>query len=77
MSHREHWDYKLALKLPHDGIITTPGDLLEQSCQTTIESLLANGVLLLLQYDFNKYSRARLFKSHLVSEINKITTDKP
>lgn len=54
ISHGEHADYKLVLKLCHDKIITNPSNPFEQSDKTETESLLVNGVLLLLQYDFNK-----------------------
>ncbi len=39
--------------------------------------MLANGVLLSLQYNFNKYAKIRLFMSHLVREINGKMTNKP
>ncbi len=48
MNHRKRADYELALKLQYEGVITTPGDPFEMSDQIKIESLLANGMLLLL-----------------------------
>ncbi len=77
MSDREHADYKLALKLRYEGVIITPGDPFEPSDQTMIESLLANGVLLPLQYDSNQHAGVCLFKSRLVCEIKGKTTNKP
>ncbi len=77
MSHRERADYQLALKLGYEGVITTPGDPFEQSDQTKIEFLLANSVLLPLQYDSNKHAKVRLFKFRLVREIKRKTTNKP
>ena len=76
ISHRECADYKLALKLRHDGIITTPGDLFEQSDLTEIESLLANNVSQPLQYNSNKHTVVSLFKSCLVHEIKEKDIDK-
>ena len=77
ISHRERADYDLALKLRQDGVITTPGDPFEQLNLTEIESLLANGMLQPLQYDSNKHTGVRLFKSRLVREIKGKTTNKP
>ncbi len=77
MSHRERADYELVLKLRYEGVITTPGDLFEQSDQIEIKTLLANGVLLPLQYDSNQHAGVCLFKSHLVHEIKGKTTNKP
>ena len=77
ISHRERTDYELALKLRHDGIITTSGNLFEQSELTEIEFLLANGVLQSLQYDSKKHTSVSLFKSRLVREIKGKATDKP
>lgn len=45
ISYRKRANYKLALKLRHDRIITTTGNLLEKSNLTEIEFLLANGVI--------------------------------
>ncbi len=69
MSHGELVDYEFTLKLRYEGVITTPGDPFEQSDQIEIESLLANSVLLPLQYDSNKHAGVFLFKSRLVYEI--------
>ena len=77
ISHREYADYKFALKLRHDRIIIILEDLFKQSDLTKIESLLANGVLQPLQYDFNKYTDISLFKFRLVCEIKRKRTDKP
>ena len=77
ISHRERADYKFVLKLRYDRIITTLGDPFKQLDLTEIESLLANSVLQLLQYNFNKHARVSLFKSRLVREIKKKATDKP
>ena len=77
INYRKHADFELALKLKHNGIITTPGDLFKQSALTEIKSLLDNGVLQLLQYDSNKYASVSLFKSCLIHEIKGKTTDKP
>ncbi len=77
MSHREPADYELVLKLRYERVITTPGDPFEQSDQTEIESLLANGVLLPLQYNSNQHARVRLFISRLVREIKGKMTNKP
>ena len=77
ISYREQADNELALQLRHEGIITTPGDLFEQSDLTEIKSLLANGVLQPMQYDSNKYGGINLFKSRLVREIKGKVTDKP
>ncbi len=76
MSHRERADDEFTLKLQYEGVITNPGDLFEQSDQTEIKSLLANNILLPLQYDFNKYVGVRLFKSRLVHEIKEKMTNK-
>ena len=76
ISHKKCANYELTLKLRHDGIITTPGDLLEQSDLTEIESLLANGVLQPLQYNSNKHAGVSLFKSRLICEIKGKATDK-
>lgn len=77
MNYKKHVDYKLALKLQYQGVIITPSDLFEQSNQTKIEFLLANGVLLPLQYNFNKYTGVCLFKSCLECETKRKTTNKP
>lgn len=45
VNHRKQANYKLVLQLRYKRIITTPGDLFEQSDLTKIESLLANSVL--------------------------------
>ena len=76
INYRERADYKLALKLRHDEIITISGNPFKQSYLTEIESLLANGILQLLQYDFNKYAGVSLFKFRLVREIKGKATDK-
>lgn len=76
ISYRKHADYKLAHRLRHDRIITTPEDFFEQGDLIKIKSLLANDVLQLLQYDFNKYTGISLFKFYFVRKINKKTTDK-
>ena len=76
ISYRERADYKLALKLRHDGIITTSGNPFKQSDLTEIESLLANGALQPLQYDSNKHAGVSLFMSCLVYEIKGKATDK-
>ena len=76
ISHRKRADYKLALKVRHNGIITTPRDPFKQSDLTKIESLLANGVLQPLQYDFNKYARVSLFKSRFIRKIKRKATNK-
>ena len=77
ISHREQADYELALQLRHEGIITTPGDLFEQSDLTEIEFLLANGMLQPVQYDSNKHVGVSLFKSRLICEIKGKATNKP
>lgn len=77
MSHRERTDYELTLKLLYKGVITIPVDPFKQSDQIEIESLLANSMLLPLQYNFNKHVEACLFKSRLVCKIKEKTTDKP
>ena len=77
INHRERTDYELALKLRHDGIITTSGNPFQQSDLTEIEFLLDNGVLQPLQYDSNKHASVSLFKSRLVREIKRKATDKP
>lgn len=71
MSYKERVDYKLTVKLRHDKIITTLDDPFKQFDQIEIDSLLANGMLLPLQYNFTKYARARLFQFRLVHEIKK------
>ncbi len=76
MSYRERADYKFALKLWYKRVITTPSNPFEKSDQTKIESLLANGVLLSLQYDPNQHARVRLFKSSLIRKIKGKTTNK-
>ncbi len=76
MSHRARADYKLALKLRYKGVISTPDVPFKQSDQTEIESLLANGMLLPLQYNSNKYAEVYLFKSRLICEIKRKTTNK-
>ena len=76
ISQRERIDYEFALQLQHKRIITTRGDLFEQSNLTEIESLLANGVLQPVQYDSNKHAGISLFKSRLVCEIRGKMTDK-
>lgn len=76
IAHREHADYKLAVKLRYDRMIITPEDLFEQSNLTKIKYLLANNVLQLLQYNSNKHAGVNLLKSRLVHEIKRITTDK-
>lgn len=76
ISYRECADYKLALKLRYDGIITTPKNFFKQSDLIKIESLLANGILQPLQYDFNKHVGVSLFKSRLVYKIKGKATDK-
>ena len=77
INHRERADYKLALKLKHDGIITSCENPFKQSDLTEVKFLLANGVLQPLQYDSNKYAGVSLFKSRLVYEIKRKATDKP
>ena len=77
ISHKKRTNYELALKLRHDGIITTLGDIFEKSDLIEIESLLANNVLQPLQYDSNKHAVVSLFKSHLIREIKGKATDKP
>lgn len=76
INHKERVNYKFTLKLRHDGIITTPGDPLKRSYLTKIESLLVNGVLQCLQYDFNKLVNVNLFKSYLICEIKGKTIEK-
>ncbi len=76
MSHSERADYEFALKLQYEGVITNPGDLFKQSDQIEIEFLLANGMLLPLQYNSNKHIRVHLFKSRLVHKIKGKTTNK-
>ena len=48
INHRKQVDYELALQLWHEKIITTLGDLFEQSNATEIEFLLANAILQLI-----------------------------
>lgn len=76
ISHKKCTDYKLALKLRYDKIITTSGNLFKQSDLIEIEFLLANNILQALQYDFNKYAGINLFKSCLVREIKRKATKK-
>lgn len=63
--------------LRHNGVITTVSDSFKQFDQTKIDFLLANGLLLPLQYNCNKYARFRLFKSYLIRKIKRKTTNKP
>lgn len=42
-----------------------------------MESLLANGMLQLMQYNSNKYADVNLFEFHFVYEIKRKATDKP
>lgn len=76
MSHRERIDYNLALKLQYDRIITILDDPFEKFDQIEIDSLLTHGIRLVLQYNFNKYAKVRLFKSRFICEIKRKITNK-
>lgn len=49
MSYRERADEKLQIRQQHDAVILTLGKDLEKHDQTEIDSLLANGMLRILQ----------------------------
>lgn len=76
ISYRKRIDYISALKLFYDGVITIPSNPFEQFDLIEIEFLLANVVLQSLQYDSNKYTGVYIFKSYLIHEVKKKTTNK-
>lgn len=76
IGHREHTNYKLAIQQRYNRIITTLGDSFKQSDLTEKESLLANIIQQVLQYNSNKYAGVILFNSHLVCKIKRKATDK-
>lgn len=76
MNYRKRTDCKFALTIQHEKVITTVGQLFEQSNKTEIESLLAKSILLPLQYKFNKHIRVGLFKFYLVHKIKRKKNDK-
>lgn len=74
---RKQADYEFAPQLWHQRIITTSKNSFEISNLMEIESLMANGVLQLLQYDSNKNANISLFKSRFVYKIKVKVIDKP
>jgi hypothetical protein len=71
---KEDANYKLAIKLRNDGVITTLGAPFEASNNQEISNLVGRGVFKFKLYNKELYSRICIFKSRLVQEIKGKTT---
>lgn len=77
LTRKEQDDYDLAIRLRLDRKITTPGKPFEESTKAEIDALIAQGVFRFEQYDADKHSSVRIFKSRIVNEVKGKTTDHP
>jgi hypothetical protein len=74
MTKKEEADYKLAIKLRNDGVITTLGAPFEASDEQEISDLVGRGVFEFELYNKELHGRIRIFKSRLVREVKGKTT---
>ena len=73
---KEESDLELAKDLRQRGVITTPGQLFQESQQQEIDSLITRGVFEFVRYDPNIH-KGRIFNSRLVNEVKGKSTGAP
>jgi hypothetical protein len=71
---KEEADYKLAIKLRNDRVITTLGAPFEASDEQEISNLVGRGVFKFELYDKELHGGICIFKSRLVQEVKGKTT---
>jgi hypothetical protein len=77
LTRKEQDDYDLAIRLRLDRKITAPGKPFEESTKAEIDALIAQGVFRFKQYNADKHSSVRIFKSRIINEVKGKTTDHP
>lgn len=76
LTHKERADYDTAVKLRAEGKITAPGEPFQQSDQAEMDSLIAKGVIKVVEYDPFIHT-GRIFKSRMVRTVKGRETDHP
>ena len=73
---KEESDLELAKDLRRKGVITTPGQLFQESQKREIDSLIIRGVFEFVRYDLNVH-KGRIFNSRLMNKVKGKSTETP